>query len=79
MLGDLSDVLAGIAERAAGHDADGSFAFEAFDALWARGVLNLTIPAAAGGLGGGLAAAADVVSSVGAADPSVALVLSQHL
>jgi alkylation response protein AidB-like acyl-CoA dehydrogenase len=71
-------VLAEIAERAAEHDRDGSFPFEAFDALHPTGALRLTIPTAAGGLGERLAAATAMVVAVGEADPSVALVLAQH-
>ncbi|MCU1501976.1 MAG: Acyl-CoA dehydrogenase type 2 domain protein [Ilumatobacteraceae bacterium] len=72
-------MLDGIAARAAGHDADGSFPFEAFDALSRERVLSLTVPADVGGGGGVLADAAQAVRAVGWADPSVALVLSQHL
>ena len=76
---ELPAVLASIAARAAEHDHDGSFPFEAFDALYTTGALRLTIPVAAGGLGGGLAAATELVVAVGEADPSVALVLAQHV
>ena len=76
---DLPVVLESIAARAAEHDLDGSFPFEAFDALFSTGALRLTIPVADGGLGGGLGAATELVVAVGAADPSVALVLAQHL
>jgi len=71
-------VLADIGERAAEHDRDGSFPFEAFAALHPTGALRLTIPTSAGGLGLGIAAATEMVVAVGAADPSVALVLAQH-
>jgi alkylation response protein AidB-like acyl-CoA dehydrogenase len=71
-------VLTGIADRAPEHDRDGSFPFEAFDALHPTGALRLTIPADAGGLGGRLAVATAMVVAVGEADPSVALVLAQH-
>lgn len=68
-----------IASRAAEHDADGSFPAEAFDELLPTGVLRLTIPAEADGLGGGMTEATQVVIALGEADPSVALVVSQHL
>lgn len=71
-------VLSAVAAGAAQHDADGSFPHEAFDALAPTGALRLTIPAEHGGLGGGLAAATALTVAVGAADPSVALVLAQH-
>ena len=41
-------VLADIGDRAAEHDRDGSFPFEAFDALHPTGALRLTIPTDAG-------------------------------
>jgi alkylation response protein AidB-like acyl-CoA dehydrogenase len=72
-------VLDGIARRAAAHDLDGSFPFEAFPELWSLGLLNLTIPAEIGGAGLGLAASTAAVTAVGAADPSVALIVAQHL
>ncbi len=75
----LGDALAVIAGRASAHDRDGSFPHEAFDALQEAGALTLTAPADIGGGGGGLADACRLVEAVGAADPSVALVLSQHL
>jgi alkylation response protein AidB-like acyl-CoA dehydrogenase len=71
-------VLADIGDRAAEHDRDGSFPTEAFSALHPTGALRLTIPTAAGGLGLGMTAATEMVVAVGAADPSVALVLAQH-
>jgi alkylation response protein AidB-like acyl-CoA dehydrogenase len=75
----LDAVVAGIAERAAGHDADGSFPSEAFEALAPTGALRLTVPCDEGGFGLGLTAATDLVGRLGAADPAVALVTSQHL
>ena len=75
----LPEALALIASRAAEHDAEGTFPFEAFDALLPTGALRLTIPVTAGGLGGGLAAATGLITALGEADPAVALVVSQHL
>lgn len=76
---DLAQVLGDIAAHAAAHDADGSFPFEAFPPLWELGVLNLTIPTSLGGAGSGLAVCTEVVSSIGEADPCVALIVAQHL
>jgi len=76
---DLAAVLQRIADQAAEHDADGSFPFDAFDALWEIGALNLTVPVDCGGQGRGLAASTEMVVAVGEADPSVALLLAQHL
>ena len=53
-LGDLTDVLAAIGSRAAEHDRQATFPFEAFSALWSTGALNLTIPVEHGGHGAGL-------------------------
>jgi alkylation response protein AidB-like acyl-CoA dehydrogenase len=75
----LDDALASIAARAGEHDRDGSFPHEAFDRLFDVGALALTVPVALGGGGGALAASCRLVEAVGTADPSVALVLSQHL
>ena len=75
----LTEVLDAIAARAAEHDREASFPHEAFDALHRVGALTLTAPAAMGGGGAGLGPSCRVIEAVGAADPSVALVLSQHL
>lgn len=76
---ELGDVLARIAERAAEHDRTGTFPHEAFGELFAAGALNLTVPREFGGSEAGLADSVRLVRDVGAADPSVALVLSMHL
>lgn len=78
-IGPLGDVLARIAGRAAEHDRTGTFPHEAFDELFAAGALNLTVPRAFGGSEAGLADSVRLVRDVGAADPSVALVLAMHL
>jgi len=75
----LDGALAAIASRAGEHDHDGSFLHEAFDLLHPLGALTLTAPVGRGGGGAGLAPSCRLVEAVGAADPSVALVLSQHL
>jgi hypothetical protein len=66
------------AGRAALHDRDGSFPFENFSRLSEAGLLALTVPAALGGAGAGALDAARVISILGKADPSTALVLSMH-
>ena len=66
-----------IAARAAVHDRDGSFPFEDFDDLFAADLLNLTVPVAQGGLGGGLAEVVDVLTTIGGANASTALVLAE--
>ena len=66
------------AARAAKHDRDGSFPFENFEELFEAGLLSLTVPAALGGQGAGARETARVLSIIGKADPSTALVLSMH-
>src|SRR5689334_49657 len=75
----LESIVAELAARAAEHDRDATFPHEAFDLLHRGGILNLTVPAAMGGGGAGLARSCEVVEAVAMGDPSVALVLSQHL
>ena len=78
-VGRLVSVLPEIAAAAAAHDLDASFPFEAFETLHQAGILALTVPAAVGGGGAGLASSANVVERLGAADPSVGLVVMWQL
>ncbi|WP_051028058.1 acyl-CoA dehydrogenase family protein [Nocardia higoensis] len=71
----FTEVLARIAERAADVDRAGRFPTEAFEELHAIGAIGLTVPVEFGGLGRGIAEAVEVIERVGAADPSVALIL----
>jgi alkylation response protein AidB-like acyl-CoA dehydrogenase len=75
----LDAVLAGLtAEFAAGaaaHDRDGSFPFENFSSLHAKGLLGLTVGPAWGGAGADLATTLKVVRAVAKGDPATALVL----
>ncbi|MCA1402818.1 acyl-CoA dehydrogenase family protein [Bradyrhizobium sp. BRP56] len=71
----LADVFAA---RAPAHDRDASFPFENFVDLSREGLLALTVPAALGGGGAGARDATRVLSIIGKADPSTALVLSMH-
>lgn len=75
----VRDALDTIATRAAEHDAEASFAHEAYELLQDVGVLSLTVPTHLGGGGGGLADACELVEALGAADPAVGLPVSQHL
>ncbi|MCW3065525.1 MAG: Acyl-CoA dehydrogenase type 2 domain protein [Solirubrobacterales bacterium] len=75
----LDDVLATIAQRASEHDRHGSFPHDAFEDLRPLGLVPLTVPRALGGAGAGLATSAGIVERVGAADPSVGLVLIWQL
>ncbi|WP_136684839.1 acyl-CoA dehydrogenase family protein [Falsirhodobacter xinxiangensis] len=71
-------VAAGMARRAAEADSDARLSHESIAALHAAGLLGLTAPVSAGGLGAGLATAAEVIHEIGRADPSVALVAVMH-
>jgi alkylation response protein AidB-like acyl-CoA dehydrogenase len=73
-----SELAEGFAERAAAHDRDASFPFENFADLSKAGLLALTVPAALGGAGAGARDAVRILSIIGKADPSTALVLSMH-
>ena len=75
----LPEVVAALAAAASGHDADGSFPYEAFDLLWRHGVLDLVVPAGLGGGAAGLETAVRVLVDLGRGDPSVALVTALHL
>lgn len=78
ILARIADLAPAFAERAAADDANGTFPRRNFEDLHAAGALSLTIPAARGGPGGGLAAALSAVNAVARADPSTALVLAMH-
>ncbi|MEN0135354.1 MAG: acyl-CoA dehydrogenase family protein [Rhodococcus sp. (in: high G+C Gram-positive bacteria)] len=69
------EVLEFIASRAEYHDLTGEFPFDAFDALRRIGAQSLTVPEEFGGGGAGIAEAVEVIERVGAADPSVGLIL----
>ena len=73
-----SALVPAIAARAAAHDRDSSFPFADFEDLFAADLLNLTVPAAQGGIGAGLADVVDVLTTIGGANPSTALVLAMH-
>ena len=75
---ELDAALALMAERASEHDRYATFPHEAFDALRPTGALSLTVPAACGGGGGGLADCCELVEALGRADASVALVVALH-
>ena len=70
----------GLAARAAEHDRDGSFPFEAIDALKAAGIFSAPVPIELGGLG--VSSAHDLVvaaSRLARGDASVAIGVSMHL
>ena len=74
---DLADSLA---ERAAAHDRDGTYPFEAIDALRAAGYFTAPIPRELGGLG--VSSAHDLVvasSRLARGDASVAIGVNMHL
>ncbi|MDM0087610.1 MULTISPECIES: acyl-CoA dehydrogenase family protein [unclassified Variovorax] len=66
------------AATAAEHDQQASFPHANFERLGALDLLALTVPAAHGGLGGGLADAARVVGAVGGGEASTGLLLAMN-
>jgi alkylation response protein AidB-like acyl-CoA dehydrogenase len=79
VLAAAAEVRADIATRADRHDREASFAHENYDAIWAAGLGNLTVPQSRGGLGAGLELSSEVVRQIAAGDASTALVLVMHL
>ena len=75
----LPAIVAAIAANAPGHDASASFPHDSLAALRDGGFLALTAAPADGGHDAGLADVLRVVSAVGAACPSTALILSMQL
>jgi L-evernosamine nitrososynthase len=74
------DLSASLAERAAEHDRDGTYPFEAIDALKAAGYFAAPVPAELGGLG--VSSAHDLVvasSRLARGDASVAIGVNMHL
>ncbi|MFF0816033.1 acyl-CoA dehydrogenase family protein [Rhodococcus sp. NPDC003318] len=71
----FEETLAFVASRAEYHDLTGEFPFDSFDALRRIGAPALTVPVEYGGGGAGIAEAVEVIERIGAADPSVGLIL----
>lgn len=71
----FAEALEFISARAEVHDRTAEFPHEAFARLHEIGAQALTVPTEYGGLGGGIAEAVEVIERVGAADPSVGLIL----
>jgi acyl-CoA dehydrogenase len=71
-------VLPLLREHAAEVDAQASFPVAALTALRANGLLGLLVPKAFGGLGGDLAALADVAQSLAAGCLSTAMIWAMH-
>ena len=72
-------VLARLRERAARHDAEGSFPHDDLDELRGLGWLRLAVPAAAGGADLGLARVAALQARLAEAAPATALAVGMHL
>ena len=75
----LTDIAAGIAERAEQHDREASFPVEGIEQVHAGGLLTATVGSQYGGPGAGLATVVEILRVLGAADPSVALVTAMTL
>ncbi|KXU32715.1 acyl-CoA dehydrogenase [Sphingobium sp. 22B] len=73
--GALEELRDDFAERAAGHDEDGSFPFENFAALHELGLLAAALPQEVGGGGATLQELAAIIRAVSYGDPSTGLVL----
>jgi alkylation response protein AidB-like acyl-CoA dehydrogenase len=74
------DLAADFATRAAAHDRDASYAFEAIDALHARGYFSAPIPVEHGGLG--VTSVHDLVvaaSRLARGDASIAIGVNMHM
>ena len=80
MLGPDRPALIGLLRDAGErHDRDGSFPYDSLARLHEAGLLGLTVPAALGGQGQGLAASAEIVGRVAQGCPSTALILAMQL
>lgn len=71
-------LAAGLAERAAEHDAAGRFPSADFAELRQAGLLGLMVPARLGGMGAGFAGYAAVATELAAAAGSTALIFNMH-
>ncbi|MBX3063788.1 MAG: acyl-CoA/acyl-ACP dehydrogenase [Anaerolineae bacterium] len=67
------------AERAARHDADGSFPFENYEDIRQSGYPKLTVPVAYGGWGAGMLDAVMAQEILGMGDGSTALAITMHV
>ncbi|MGX1809256.1 acyl-CoA dehydrogenase family protein [Nocardia sp. NPDC055321] len=72
---DFAAALAVVAGNAERYDRAAVFPADSFAALREAGVPGLTVPVEYGGRGAGLAEAVEVIERIGAADPSVGLIL----
>ncbi|AGK50080.1 acyl-CoA dehydrogenase, N-terminal domain protein [Burkholderia thailandensis MSMB121] len=72
----LAELVPRIAERAARHDADGSFPHAHFEWLHAHGLIAQAVPREHGGGGATLARARRIVGAIARADAATALVLT---
>ena len=72
------EVAPRLAERAASHDAAGTFPVRDFDDLRAAGLLGLMVPPRLGGPGAGFADYAEVAMALGAGAGATALVFNMH-
>ena len=73
------ETLARIAAAARASDRDGSFPTEGIQAVQDAGLLQATVGHRFGGPGGGFASLVQIISQIGRADPSVALIVTMTL
>ncbi|GHD13918.1 acyl-CoA dehydrogenase family protein [Zhihengliuella salsuginis] len=73
------ELLAGMRERASGHDESNTFAQQDFDALVDAGYLKAMLPVEQGGAGWGLSETAAAQRLLGAHAPGTALAVNMHL
>ncbi|GAA0268369.1 acyl-CoA dehydrogenase family protein [Streptomyces polychromogenes] len=76
--GAVEEVAAVVAEHGRRNDELASFPVEALSALRASGLMGLLVPAAYGGLGGGVREMSEVTQRLGRADMSVAMIFTMH-
>ncbi|NUT94647.1 MAG: acyl-CoA/acyl-ACP dehydrogenase [Saccharothrix sp.] len=74
----LEEVLAVVADEAAGADAEARFPVRSLEALRLSGLLGLVVPGTHGGMGGGYAEMVDVTQRLAREDMSVAMVFAMH-
>lgn len=76
--GGLGELAARFAARESAHDREGVYAQQNVEELRRAGLLTLTVPATAGGMGARLAETLETLRTLAAGAPSTALMLAMH-